>query len=52
MKKGKVYEKTGIEYVRKSIEINCVKVEIVVPNRPSTFDIQIPDNLLKESNSK
>lgn len=49
---GKKHEQTGIEYIRKTIDINYVQVEVVVPEIPSDFDVQLPDELLKESNSK
>lgn len=49
---GKKHEQTGIEYVRKTIDINGVQVEVVVPDIPSDFDAQLPGELLKESNPK
>lgn len=49
---GKKHQQTGIEYVRKSIEINDVKIEVVVPDIPSDFELQLPDELLKENNHK
>ncbi|WP_288222361.1 HNH endonuclease [uncultured Clostridium sp.] len=49
---GKKHEGSGVEYVRKTIEVNGVKVEVVVPNFDSAFDAQLPEDLLKESNPK
>lgn len=49
---GKKHEGSGVEYVRKAIDINGVKVEVVVPNFDSMFDVQLPEELIKESNPK
>lgn len=49
---GKTHEPSGVEYVRKVVDINGVKVEVVVPNFDSAFDAQLPEDLLKESNAK
>lgn len=49
---GKKHEPSGVEYVRKSVEINRVKVEVVVPDFDSAFDVQLPEDLLKESNPR
>lgn len=49
---GKIHESSGVPYVRKTIEVNGVKVEVVVPEFDSTFDAQLPDELLKESNPR
>jgi len=49
---GKKHEGSGVEYVRKTIDVNGVKVEVVVPDFDSAFDAQLPEDLLKESNPK
>jgi len=49
---GKKHEGSGVEYVRKTIDVNGVKVEVVVPEFDSAFDAQLPKDLLKESNPK
>ena len=49
---GTVHESSGTEYVRKTIEVNGVKVEVVVPEFKSIFDVQLDEGLLKESNPK
>lgn len=49
---GKKHEPSGVEYIRKKIEINGVKVECVVPKFDSKFDVQLPEKLLNESNPK
>lgn len=49
---GKVHESSGVEYIKKTVEINGVKVEVVVPNFDSAFDAQLPKELQTESNSK
>lgn len=49
---GKKHEESGVEYVRKTINLNGVKVEVVVPDFDSAFDVQLPEDLLKESNPK
>jgi hypothetical protein len=47
---GKTHEPSGVPYVRKTIDINGVKVEVVVPEFDSMYDVQLPDELSKESN--
>jgi hypothetical protein len=49
---GKIHEPSGVPYVRKTIDVNGVKVEVVVPEFDSAFDAQLPDELLKESNPR
>ena len=49
---GKKHEGSDVEYVRKTIDVNGVKVEVVVPDFDSAFDAQLPEDLLKESNPK
>ncbi|MEG0297528.1 MAG: HNH endonuclease [Clostridium sp.] len=49
---GQKHEGSGVEYVRKTIEVNGVKVEVVVPNFDSAFNVQLPEELIKESNPK
>lgn len=49
---GKKHEGTGIEYVRRTVDVNGVTVEVVVPEFDSLLDVQLPENLLKESNPK
>lgn len=49
---GKIHETSGVEYVRKTIDVNGVKVEVVVPDFDSAFTLQLPDELIKESNPK
>ncbi|MFA9558149.1 HNH endonuclease [Evansella sp. AB-rgal1] len=47
---GQQHEPSGVMYVRKTIELNGVKVEVVVPDFDSAFDAQLPDDILKDSN--
>ena len=49
---GQIHEPSGIKYVSKVVDINGVKVEVVVPEFESKMDVQLPENLEKESNSK
>ena len=49
---GKKHPNCGVEYVRKRIEINGIKIEVVVPEFPSEFDVNLPENLLKASNKE
>lgn len=49
---GKKHEPSGVEYVRKTVDVNGVKVEVVVPDFDSVFDAQLPEDLLKESNPR
>lgn len=49
---GHKHEGSGVEYVRKTININGIKVEVVVPDFDSAFDVQLPEELIKESNPK
>ena len=49
---GRKHEGSGVEYVRKNINVNGVKVEVVVPDFDSAFDVQLPEELIKESNPK
>lgn len=48
---GQKHEPSGVEYVRKTIDINGLRVEVVVPQFDSLLDVQLPEDLLKESNS-
>ncbi|MHC0037730.1 HNH endonuclease [Pseudoneobacillus sp. C159] len=49
---GKIHEPSGVQYVRKTIDVNGVKVEVVVPDFDSVYDAELPDELLKEDNPK
>lgn len=49
---GKTHETAGVPYERRIVDINGVKVEVVVPKFNSKFDCKLPENLLKESNPK
>lgn len=49
---GKKHESSGVNYIRKTIDVNGVTVEVVVPDFYSTFDVQLPENLLQESNPR
>lgn len=42
----------GIKYERKTVDINGIKVEGVFPVFKSTFDVQLPANMEKSSNTK
>lgn len=42
----------GVKYERKLIDIDGVKIEGVFPVFDSAFDVQLPDELTKESNPK
>lgn len=49
---GKIHEQSGVPYLRKAIDVNGLKVEVVVPEFVSIFDAQLPEDLLKESNPR
>ena len=61
---GKIYLKTineskegqigddGVEYVRKTIEVNGIEVEGVFPQFESTIDAQLPDELIQTTDSE
>lgn len=49
---GQVHEPSGVKYVKKVVDINGVKVEVVVPAFDSVLDVQLPENLEKTSNDK
>jgi len=42
---GTTHPETGISYVKKIVDINGVKIQVVVPEFPSVFDIRLPDEL-------
>ena len=48
---GKENER-GIPYERKTVEINGITIEGVFPVFDSTFDVQLPEDLLQNSNLK
>ena len=50
-KEGQIGE-DGVEYMRKTIEVNGVEVEGVFPQFESTIDVQMPDRLTQASDSQ
>ena len=50
--KGKNHPETGIPYVEKIVDINGVKIQVVVPEFKSMININLPDELKMASESK
>lgn len=48
---GKVHEQTGIPYERKIVDINGVKIEVVVPKFNSLLDVQLPADVILAKDS-
>ena len=46
---GSVHPETGVPFVKKTVEINGEKIEVVVPEFKSVYDIQLPDELCEAS---
>lgn len=42
---GKTHPETGVAYVEKVVDINGVKIQVVVPEFPSVIDVVLPDEL-------
>lgn len=49
---GKTHPETGLPYVEKVIDINGVKIQVVVPEFPSVIDVVLPDELKMVSQSE
>ena len=62
--KGKIYLKTineskegqtgedGVEYVRKTLDVNGIEVEGVFPQFDSAIDVQLPEEMIQGSDSE
>lgn len=49
---GKVNPESGVEYEKRIVEINGIKVEVVVPKFDSKFDVQLPDELIEAGDAQ
>lgn len=49
---GKVHSPSGVEYERKTIDINGITVEVVGSKFESAFEMNLKEDLLKESNPR
>ena len=46
---GKTHDETGVPFERKQVEVDGKKYEVTVPNFESYFNVQLPENLYKET---
>ncbi len=49
---GKVGENSEVPYVQKTIEVNGVQIQVVVPEFPHVFEAQLPKELYKGSDAQ
>lgn len=49
---GMKHPETGISYVEKIIDVNGVKIRVVVPEFPSVVDVILPDEMKMETESE
>lgn len=49
---GKIHIETGVPYVEKFVDINGIKIKVVVPEFSSIIDYMLPDELKMASESK